>query len=210
MRADYRAWQALAEQYVRERRSDAVVETAPASAAAFVIGAMLYRRAGYRVEVVVLAVRAADSLQGTADRYAQISSYGVAARFTTMGGHDTHFTALPDAVAAAERTGVADAVTVLRRDATVVYRNERASHGYWARPAGAAASLLIEQSLPHTAVEAARFWATHRRLRRSMPHYRDACAGLHRPARAAADAFAPAAAPAVRGRRRSRLARPPL
>lgn len=119
IRADYRAWQALAEQYVRERRSDAVVETAPVSAAAFVNGAMLYRRAGYRVKVVVPAVRAADSLQGTAERYAQVSSYGVAARFTTTGGHDTHFAALSDAVAVAERTGVADAVTVLRRDATV-------------------------------------------------------------------------------------------
>ncbi|CAL9327082.1 zeta toxin family protein [Streptomyces sp. SudanB182_2057] len=45
-RADYRAWQALAEQHVRRRRSDAVVEIAPVSAAAFTAGAMLYRQAG--------------------------------------------------------------------------------------------------------------------------------------------------------------------
>ncbi|MEU3657703.1 IPT/TIG domain-containing protein, partial [Streptomyces sp. NPDC032161] len=46
--------------------SGSTSEAAPASGAAFVNSATLYRRAGYRVEVVVLAVRAADSLQGTA------------------------------------------------------------------------------------------------------------------------------------------------
>ncbi|MFF9526915.1 zeta toxin family protein [Streptomyces achromogenes] len=185
IRADYRAWQVLAEQYVRRRRSDAVVEIAPASAAAFTAGAMLYRQAGYRVELVVLAVRAADSLQGTAERYARLSSHGAPARFTTTGGHDAHFhfTALPDAVAAAEDTRVADAVTVLRRDATVVYRNERRPDGSWARPTGAAAALLIEQVRPYTEAEVARFWAVQRRLRAAMPHYRDALAGIARRAR---------------------------
>ncbi|WP_051857080.1 zeta toxin family protein [Streptomyces sp. NRRL S-1868] len=182
VRADYRAWQALAEQYVRERHSDAVVETAPASAASFVNSAMLYRQAGYRVELVVLAVRAADSLQGTADRYAQVSSYGASPRFTTTSGHDAHFAVLPDAVAAAEDSLVADAITVLRRDATVVYRNER-SGDEWAHPAGAAAALLIEQSRPYTAAEAARFWAMHRRLCMAMPHYRDALADIAQRAR---------------------------
>lgn len=184
IRADYRTWQTLAEAYVRQRRSDAVVEIAPASAAAFVNAAALYRQAGYRVEVVVLAVRAADSLQGTAARYAQVSRYGGPARFTTTDGHDSHFAALAAAVAAVEHTPVADAVTVLRRDATVVYRNVRSRTGHWARPGDAAAALLLEQSRPYTSAEAARFWATHRWLRSAMPHYRDALrhiAGLARP-----------------------------
>lgn len=125
IRADYRAWQALAEQYVRERRADVVIEIAPSSAAGFTAGAMAYRRAGYRVELVVLAVRAADSRQGTADRYARVSRLGGPARFTTAQGHDAHFAALADAVAAAEQMPVVDSVMVLRRDATTVYRNER-------------------------------------------------------------------------------------
>ncbi|MFF3275989.1 zeta toxin family protein [Streptomyces chrestomyceticus] len=174
IRADYRAWQAMAEAYVRQQRSDAVIEIAPASAAAFVNAAALYRQAGYRVELVVLAVRAADSLLGTADRYAQVSRYGGPARFTTTDGHDTHFAALADAVAAAEHTQVADAVTVLRRDVTVVYRREHARPGNGTHPSGAAAALLLEQSRPYTTAEATRFWATHRRLRSAMPHYREA------------------------------------
>ncbi|MFH9089083.1 zeta toxin family protein [Streptomyces sp. NPDC017673] len=43
IRPDYRAWQAQAEAYVRERRGDVVIEIAPASAAGFIAGASLYR-----------------------------------------------------------------------------------------------------------------------------------------------------------------------
>ncbi|MGW0537990.1 zeta toxin family protein [Streptomyces sp. NPDC003032] len=172
IRADYRAWQVLAEQYVRERRSDAVIEIAPSSAAAFVNAAMLYRQAGYRVELVVLAVRAADSRQGTADRCAQLLRLGAAGRFTTAEGHDEHFAALGEAVAAAEQVPVADLVTVMRRDGSVLYRNERAPDGRWARPVGALQALVAEHRRPYSDREAARFWAIQRRLRAQLPHYR--------------------------------------
>ncbi|WP_329144047.1 zeta toxin family protein [Streptomyces sp. NBC_01456] len=79
IRADYRTWQAQAEAYVRERRGDVVIELTPSSAAGFAAGAALYRQAGYRVELVVLAVRAADSRQGTAARYAKVSGGGAGA-----------------------------------------------------------------------------------------------------------------------------------
>ncbi|MCC3776510.1 zeta toxin family protein [Streptomyces sp. UNOB3_S3] len=69
IRVGYRAWQAQTERYVRERRGDVVIELTPSSAGAFMAGAALYRQAGYRVELVVLAVRAADSRQGTANRH---------------------------------------------------------------------------------------------------------------------------------------------
>ncbi|MER5201172.1 zeta toxin family protein [Streptomyces sp. NPDC002755] len=172
IRADYRAWQVLAEQYVRQRRSDAVIEIAPSSAAAFVNAALLYRQSGYRVEVVVLAVRAADSRQGTADRCAQLLRLGATGRFTTAGGHDEHFAALGEAVAAAEHVPAADLVTVMRRDGSVLYRNERAPGGTWTRPAGAHHALVAEHNRPYTDQEAARFWAIQRRLRRQLPHYR--------------------------------------
>ncbi|MER7986745.1 zeta toxin family protein [Streptomyces noursei] len=104
-------------------------------------------QAGYRVELVVLAVRAADSRQGTASRYAQASGSGTPARFTTASGHDVHFDALPAVVAAAEQLAVADSVRVMRRDAHVLYRNEQEAQGAWARhPAGALA--LAAQTVP--------------------------------------------------------------
>ncbi|MER5781312.1 zeta toxin family protein [Streptomyces mobaraensis] len=172
IRADYRAWQAMAEAYVRQRRGDVVIEIAPGSAGAFVEDAMLYRRAGYRVELVVLAVRAADSRQGTAARYAEVSRLGGRARFTTACGHDRHFAALAGAVEAAEQMLVADSVMVWRRDGTVLYRNTRTPEGTWSRPAGAAGVLLAERRRPYTSAEAARFWAVHRRLRAELPRYR--------------------------------------
>ncbi|MGA4803518.1 zeta toxin family protein [Streptomyces lavendulocolor] len=172
IRADYRAWQAMAEAAVRERRGDVTIEIAPGSAAGFVESAMAYRRAGYRVELVVLAVRAADSRQGTAVRCADVNRLGGHGRFTTAAGHDHHFAVLADAVAAAEQEAVVDAVMVWGRDGTVLYRNDRTPQGSWARPAGAAGALLAEQRRPYTSQEAARFWAVQRRLRAELPHYR--------------------------------------
>ncbi|MEU3733721.1 zeta toxin family protein [Streptomyces sp. NPDC033538] len=172
IRADYRAWQAMAEAAVRERRGDVTIEIAPGSAAGFVESAMAYRRAGYRVELVVLAVRAADSRQGTAVRCADVNRLGGHGRFTTATGHDHHFAVLADAVAAAEQEAMVDAVMVWGRDGTVLYRNDRTPQGSWARPAGAAGALLAEQRRPYTSQEAARFWAVQRRLRAELPHYR--------------------------------------
>ncbi|MFE7617291.1 zeta toxin family protein [Streptomyces sp. NPDC057496] len=172
IRADYRAWQAMAEAAVRERRGDVTIEIAPGSAAGFVEGVRAYRRAGYRVELVVLAVRAADSRQGTAVRCADVNRLGGHGRFTTVSGHDRHFAVLAEAVAAAEREGVADCVMVWGREGTVLYRNDRTSQGSWTRPARAAEVLLAEQRRPYTSQEAARFWALQRRLRTELPHYR--------------------------------------
>lgn len=172
IRADYRAWQAMAEARVREQRGDVVIEIAPGGAASFVEGAMLYRQAGYRVELVVLAVRAADSRQGTAERCAEVNSLGGHGRFTTADGHDKHFDALAQAVAAAEETRVADSVMVWRRDGTVLYRNALTPEGAWTRRAGAAGALLAERTRLYTVQEAARFWSVQRRLRTMLPQYR--------------------------------------
>ncbi|MET9662732.1 zeta toxin family protein [Streptomyces sp. NPDC006510] len=172
IRADYRAWQAMAEAYVRERRGDVVIEIAPSSAAGFLSSALLYRSAGYRVELVVLAVRAADSRQGTADRCAQVNRLGGTGRFTTASGHDTHFEVLAEAVAAAEQAALADSVMVLRRDGSVLYRADAGSRDGRAVAVSAAGALLAEQTRPYTDQEAARFWNLQDQLRAELPHYR--------------------------------------
>lgn len=173
IRADYRAWQAQTEAYVRERRGDVVIEITPSSAGAFMAGAALYRQAGYRVELVVLAVRAADSRQGTAARYAEVSRLGVPGRFTAAAGHDAHYAVLPEVVALAEQLAVVDSVLVMRRDAHPLYRNHQTGPGEWARRPAGALVLVAEQARPYTPGEAARFWSVQRRLHRAMPQYRD-------------------------------------
>ncbi|MFJ2781574.1 zeta toxin family protein [Kitasatospora sp. NPDC087315] len=172
IRADYRAWQARAEAYVRERSGNLVIETTPADPARFAAEAQKFRRAGYRVELLVLAVRAADSRQGTAHRYARAGERGVPARFTTAAGHDAHYRVLPDVVAAAEESAAVDQVTVIRRDFTALYRS-RPTSGERPRRQAAALALLAEQARSYTEQEAAAFWAVQRDLHAAMPQYRD-------------------------------------
>lgn len=172
IRADYQAWQEEAEAYVRARRGDVVIEVAPGSGGQFLAGAARYHEAGYRVELVVLGVRAADSRQGTAARYAKVSREGLPARFTTASGHDVCFEAVADAVWAAEHSPVVDSVVVIRRDGSAVYRNERAADGSWIYPVGAVLALLSEQQRPYTDVEAGRFHSVQRQLHAALPQYR--------------------------------------
>lgn len=168
IRTDYTAWQRQAEALVRAERGDMVVEMAPGSVDRLIDGIARDRRAGRRVDLVVLAVRAADSLQGTAARYAHAVRTGPA-RYTTVDGHDRCLAVLPAAVAAAETAGLADTVTVIRRDHTALYRRQRASGG---RPL-AATVLLAEQHRPYTTAEAAAFRAVQRTLFAAMPQYRE-------------------------------------
>lgn len=181
IRADYRAWQARAEAHVRAGRGDMVVEITPESAVQFVARAAVDRQAGYRVGLAVLAVREADSRQGTATRYAQVSQLGAPPRFTAAAGHRACFAILPETVALAEQMSVVDEVVVMRRDAHPLYHNHQNDQGLWARRRAADLALVAEHYRPYTDEEAAQFWATQRWLHTVMPQYRDdlvAIAGL--------------------------------
>ncbi|MEU5436454.1 zeta toxin family protein [Streptomyces sp. NPDC020719] len=172
IRGDYTSWQRMAEAYVRDRRGHAIVEAAPATPEQFFASARPYARAGYTVELVVLAVRAADSRQGTADRYASAVQGGIPARFTTAVGHDVCFAALPGVVQAAEHSGLVSRAAVVRRDATALYRNECTARGMWRHRPTAPGVLVAEQHRPYTLAEADRFLALHRRLADELPQHR--------------------------------------
>ncbi|MFI1585646.1 zeta toxin family protein [Embleya sp. NPDC020630] len=171
VRVDYRAWRDQAMAHVRARRGDMVVEIAPGSAEAFLADVGADRRAGYRVELVVLAVRAADSRQGTAARYAEVSRSGPA-RFTSVAGHDRCLRAVVESVHAAEQGAVVDSVVVMRRDQTAIHRNELGPGGGWAHATGAVRALLGEQNRAYTPREAAEFLEVHRRLVGALSQYR--------------------------------------
>ncbi|MFD9795512.1 zeta toxin family protein [Streptomyces sp. NPDC059070] len=173
IRPDYRGWQERAEAYVRERRGDLLIEIAPDSVGHVLDSARRTRRAGYRVELLALGVRAADSRLGTATRCAELARLGVAPRFTAGDAHDATFSVVADVVRAAEADPDAVAsVAVIRRDLTAVYRNERTPQGAWACPPRGGHVLEAEQQRPYTAAEAARFFAALRRIHRVLPQYR--------------------------------------
>ncbi|MZE51020.1 Zeta toxin family protein, partial [Streptomyces sp. SID5770] len=64
IRPDYRSWQHQAEQYVRGRRGDLLIEIAPDGIDHFLDRARRDHAAGRRVELIALGMRAADSRLG--------------------------------------------------------------------------------------------------------------------------------------------------
>lgn len=178
VRADYRAWFTRAEQFVRDHRTDAVIEAAPGSTQEFFDSALPFFEAGYPVELVVLAVRASDSRLATALRYARALQAGIPARFTTKAGHDRCFQGVADTVAAAEAHPAITAVTVIRRDGRALLRQEQAaaSHRAWR-------ALTTERLRPYTEQEAAGFLRLYQGLRRALPQHRDELDGIAAAAR---------------------------
>ncbi|MCF3105455.1 zeta toxin family protein [Streptomyces roseoverticillatus] len=178
IRADYRAWFAEAEAYVRAARGDVLIEGAPGSVEEFLASALPFAAAGYPVELVVPAVRAADSLLGTALRYGRALQIGGHGRFTSRTGHDTCFRALADIVELAQSHPAIAAVTVIRRDGTALARQEQGGGRQ------AAWALAAERQRPYTDQEAAAFLTLHEGLRRALPRHRrelDGIAALARP-----------------------------
>lgn len=167
VRADYKAWFARAEALVRDRRGDLLIEAAPASAHDVLDSALASFEAGYLVELVVLAVREADSRLATALRYARALQAGIPARFTTVAGHNHCFSAVADLVAAAESHPAIRAITVIRRDGHALLRQEQ--------PAGsgrAARTVAAERGRLYTEQEAAQFIRLYQGLRRALPQHR--------------------------------------
>jgi hypothetical protein len=171
IRADYKSWQRQAEAYVRERRGDVVIEMAPGDPADLVESAELFHAAGYPVHLVLIAARAADSRQGTFARHAQGLRTGPT-RLTTAAGHDRCFAAVAPTMQAAEEGQVVASVTVVRRDGSTLFRNERYD-GLWDQAPGATGVVVAEQHRPYTPQEAAAFLTRQRQLRMALPQYRD-------------------------------------
>ncbi|MGW7003659.1 zeta toxin family protein [Streptomyces sp. NPDC054933] len=180
IRADYRAWFSKAEALVRTGRGDVLIEAAPDSAQEFIDSVLPFHQDGYPIELVVVAVREADSHLGSALRYARAQQLGAPAPFTSRTGHGVYFRTVADIVELAQSHPAIAAVTVIRRDGQAMLRQERAAGT--ARRASWA--LAAERLRPYTEQEAAQFLALHRDLRKALPQYRaelDETAALARP-----------------------------
>ncbi|MER7827002.1 zeta toxin family protein [Streptomyces sp. NPDC096097] len=169
IRGDYRLWCTQAEAYVRARRGDLIIEAAPADADDFWAGALPFIEAGYRIEIVVLAVRAADSRQGAAHRYVLLQQQGLPARFTSVPGHDACYGALPSVIAGALAHPRTCSVLVTRRGLTPLDRAEASS----SREAKQRVfdALIAERTRPYTPAEAATFLTVQNMLTRALPEH---------------------------------------
>lgn len=165
VRPDYRGWMHEAEAYVRARRGDLLIEIAPADGEEFLASALPFHEAGYPIELIALAVRAADSRQSTALRYARAQQLGLPARFTAATGHNICFAAVPEVAATAAAHPAVTAVTTIRRDGAALFRSE-------GRDMRAVRALTAEHLRPYTEREAGQFLSLHRALRKALPRYR--------------------------------------
>lgn len=151
---DGRRWAARAEEYLRERRADIVVDTTVQNPGYGVQQLRGYRRAGYRVETVFLAVPAAQSRLGILARYHdQVAAKG-SGRLTPTAKHDASYTGVVDFAAAVDADRLADVVQVIRRGNRLLYSNELAGTGEWMRAAATGAAIVAERERVLTHVEA--------------------------------------------------------
>ncbi|MFJ2136900.1 zeta toxin family protein [Streptomyces sp. NPDC087845] len=160
VRPDTSRWQARVEERVRACRFDAVVESALADPAEFRTLSVAYRSSGHRIEIVVVATAEAWSQPGILDRLLTGAASGGGARYLAWDNLDTFVTQLPKTLAVIEAEQLADRITVVRRDATVLYDNELVD-GTWRRRTAADKAVVLEQHRPWSAQETGVF---HREL----------------------------------------------
>ncbi|WP_424217754.1 zeta toxin family protein (plasmid) [Streptomyces sp. BI20] len=141
VRADVRRRQAEEEERARVAGFDVIVETALDDVDEARAASAAYRAAGYRIEVVALAVAEARSQLSVLDRFLDTG------RFVAWENHDTTAAALPDVLAAVEAEGLADRVTVVRRGLRPLYTNVLVE-GRWERPTAAATAVRAERARP--------------------------------------------------------------
>ncbi len=160
VRPDTGHWQTEVEECVRARRLDAVVESALAHADELRTASAAYRRSRHRIEIVAVATAEAWSQLGTLDRLLDGAVSGDGARYVAWGNHDRCVTELPLTLRIVEAEQLADRITVVRRDGTVLYDNELMG-GTWRRRITADKAVVYEQRRPWSAQETAVF---HRAL----------------------------------------------
>ncbi|MFJ4681651.1 zeta toxin family protein [Kitasatospora sp. NPDC088783] len=136
VREAVRARQAEAEEAARAAGRDALVESALADPDAFRAEAAVWRAAGYRVEVLVVAVHEAVSLLGTVERYTAQTLVAGVGRYVSWVNHDACAAGLVETLRAIDAQCLADRVTVVRRGMEVLYSNEVRGRG-WVRRAAA-------------------------------------------------------------------------
>ncbi|MFG2979563.1 zeta toxin family protein [Streptomyces sp. NPDC048331] len=106
----------------------------------------VYRAAGYRIELVVLAVAEAVSQLAVLQRFFGPDADG-GGRYVAWDNQDACTTGLPNTVALVEAERLVDRVMVVRRGLVPLYDNELAADG-WIRREGAAAVVRAERLRP--------------------------------------------------------------
>ncbi|MEV6179956.1 zeta toxin family protein [Streptomyces sp. NPDC052015] len=167
---DGHKWMEAAEAYAIANRFDIVLESAMRDPRDFEEPATRLRASGYRVEVPVVAVHESMSRLGALDRYLQqVEAFGQG-RMIDHAIHDACYRGVVRASAGIDEDRLANAVFVVRRDASVVYSNHLDSSGQWIRDPGTPQAVTGERDRPWTEQESLLFAASTARTRERIDH----------------------------------------
>ena len=154
--ADATIWAEKAERFARQERYNVLLEgtlKTPENAANKLAE---YKKAGYFVEVRVIAVREETSWQGVVERYEQQKAHAGAGRMTPKEVHDTATSGVLASVEKIESEKLADRVRVDRRGAEEIYSNSLVGPETtkdWSKPPAARQAIEDERSRPLTLAE---------------------------------------------------------
>ncbi|MBH1934124.1 zeta toxin family protein [Streptomyces sp. AV19] len=167
---DGREWMRQAQQYVRENRINALVQEIADRGEEFMAAQMrAYREAGFRVEVVALAVSEPLSLQGILNRYHEQVKERGSGRLTVPEKAAASYVGIVRTAAMIDAEAAADYVAVYRRgEAEPRYSNSRGTDGQWRRPPQFRQAIETERARPWTPVETRDFLTVQAKLYREM------------------------------------------
>jgi Zeta toxin len=163
------AWLAQAHQYVREHQVNVLKPETGQDSRGAVANLRAYREAGFRVEVMILAVPAAMSNQGILSRYhEQVVDRGHG-RLTAQANADRAYTGVLDLAETIDSERLADEAGVFRRgEATPRYGNALNTAGQWQATPALRAAIETERARAWTAEETADFLRTHHMLHHEL------------------------------------------
>lgn len=163
------AWLAQAHQYVRAHQANVLKPETGQDSRGAAANLRAYREAGFRIEVMVIAVPAAMSNQGILSRYhEQVLDRGHG-RLTVQANADRAYTGILDLAGAIDNERLADEAGVFRRgEAAPRYRNTLNAAGQWQATPALRAAIETERARAWTAQETADFLRTHYKLRREL------------------------------------------
>ncbi|MFG1913028.1 zeta toxin family protein [Kribbella sp. NPDC048928] len=182
---DGHKWMEKAEAYAIQQRFDVVMESAMRDPRDFEEPARRFRAAGYRVEVVIVAVDESLSRLGALDRYLQQTQDLGAGRVIDAAIHDACYRGVLRSADAIDTERLADHVFVSRRGGDIVYANHLGADGTWAQPAGTRTAVETERGRTWTEAEANRFLGNLQRLQVLAGQLPDAAQRFARPEAAA-------------------------
>jgi hypothetical protein len=163
------AWLAQAHDFVREHKINALKPETGQDHHGAVAHMRAYREAGFRIEVMVLAVPAAMSNQGIVGRYREQFADRGHGRLPVQANADRAYSGILDLAELIDSDHLADEVGVFRRgEAVPRYHNELRQGMQWKLPPALRASVQTERARTWTAEESADFQVTQARLRREL------------------------------------------